>query len=146
MMSCYTMDGGEKELTVDKASLKQYDDELRVANIQSFINKLTGDKQGKKYFGFVLADLPEQIIGKIKSDSTINIIEEASIPGNEETTYYFYKVKKTSGLLVVKILFKQPKISNSIIVDAVFNNESDWNDFYTNREKFIEKLNCTDEK
>jgi len=145
MMGCYTMEGGEKELPADKESLKQYDNELRVANIQSFINKLTGSKQGKKYFSIVLEDLPDKIITKIKSDSTLTIIEETSKEANE-TTYFFYKAKEQNGLLLVKVLFKQPKLTNSIIVDAVFNNEDDWNTFFAEREKFIEKFNCDYEK
>lgn len=145
MMGCYALDEDEKEAVVDKKLLKLYDDEIRIAETQSFINKLTVSDKHKKYFGFILADLPDQIIVKLKADSSINIVEEKKIE-SEETAYYFYKVKKNSGLHLVKILYKQPSLTNSIMVDAVFEDEKLWNAFYQNDDAFIKKFDCPDEK
>lgn len=144
LMECYNMDDGETEAHVDKKLLRLYDDELRIAQTNSYINKLTTGKTNTKYFGFVLADLTEKIIYKLKADSSITVIEEKSIDANE-TSYHFYKVKKRSGLLLVKILFKQPSLTNSIMVDAVFDTEKHWTDFYTNAEAFTKKFECKDE-
>lgn len=141
IMGCYIMDNNEKEVTPDKNLLKLYNEELRVANTQSYINKLTINKTEKKYFGFVLADLPDAIITKTKADSSINVIEEKSIKATE-TTFTFFKVKKTSGLLLVKVLFKQPNLTNSIMVDVVFDTEKPWESFYTNADAFVKKFEC----
>jgi len=125
--------------------LKLYDAEIRIANTQSFINKLTISTNDKKYFGFILADITEKIITKLKADSAITIIEEKSIDANE-TTYHFYKVKKKSGLLLIKVLFKQPSLTNSIMVDAVFDSDNKWSTFYANSDAFIKKFNCKNEE
>ncbi len=145
LMGCYKLSGDEEETVVTKEYLKLYDDELRVAETQSFINKLTKSATDKKYFGFVLADVTDTIISKVKRDSSITILDKKKVEVNE-TTYHYFKVEKSSGLKIVKILFKQPKLSNSIMVDAVFESEDEWERFYNESNTFIKKFDCENEK
>jgi hypothetical protein len=145
LMGCYKLSDGEEETIVTKEYLKLYDNELRVAETQSFINKLTKSTNDKKYFGFVLADVTDTIISKVKRDSSITILDEKKVDANE-TTYHFFKIKKTSGLRVVKVLFKQPKLANSIMLDAVFESKDEWEKFYAESNSFLKKFECENEK
>lgn len=144
LLGCYKLDEGETEAKVSKADLKIYDDELRVAQLQTFINKFTQTKTGKRYFSHIMADLPDTIITKLKADTTFMIVEEKQ-KDTLETSYHFYKIKKSNGMLINKVIFKPAKLSNSVMVDAVSGTQEHWNDFYNNSSLFIEKLNCENE-
>lgn len=141
---CYILQGDEKEASVNKASLNLYEKDIKIAKTQSYINKHTISDSHKKYFSFVLADVIDVIVNKVKSDSSIQIIEQKKISANEKD-YFFFKVRKTNGLLLVKVLFNQPLISNSIVMDAVCDNEDVWNEFYSNADSFTTNLNCKNE-
>lgn len=145
MGGCYELTGEEQETPVSKEHLKLYNDELKIAETESYINRLVVDNNSKKFFGFILKDVKDIILSKIKKDSTITIVDEKTVSANN-TEYNYFKIKGKDNLMVVKVIMKQEVLSNSIAMDAVFENEDDWNKFYENTEDFTTRLNCKDEK
>jgi hypothetical protein len=145
MMGCYVLESGEKETSVSKEALKLYDSVLRVKDVQCYINKLTVTNDGRRYFSFVLGDLPDKISEKIKADSSVTIVNQ-QVKEVNGTQYYCYNILKTNGQNLVKIHFKQKDLTNSVLMDAVFETAETRDKFYTNADTFFEQMICEDDK
>jgi len=140
LKGCYTLNTGEKQINPSKIDLDQYE-KVKVNEVTSYINKLIVSSDEKRYFSFVLADLPDVICSKVEKDNKFSIVEKTAMT-TDSTVYNFYKIKNANGLLVNKVVFRQPDLSNSIMMDAVFKNEEEWNLFYTSKEAFIKQMKC----
>ncbi len=145
MIGCYVLASDEKETGVSKEALKLYDSVLRVKDVQSYINKLTVTDEGKRYFSFVLGDLPDKIAEKIKADSSITIVNQ-QVKEMDSTQYHCYNILKTNGQNLVKIHFKQKNLTNSVLVDAVFDKVETRDEFYNNVDAFFKQMICEDDK
>jgi hypothetical protein len=137
---CYKMGVGELQTQPSRADLNQYD-LIKVKDIGSYINKLVVSSSSKKYFSFILADLPGVIKKKIETDPSNSIVAKSQLK-TKSTVYYFYKIKRPNDLLLVKIVYQQPDLSNSIMVDIISKTESNWDTSYKFCNEFIKNLSC----